>query len=124
MEIKYGGFCSRKSFNIPKGIIRTRKSKDRRYNGQKKKYKGQTIIYKTLHRKLKTEQHEPTKLGGHLRYIPLFLSKIVDRYLSFLFRPLCCLFLFDLRILITSLVSSNSSYTRLPFRYGLLMTVL
>ena len=32
----------------------------------------------------------------------------VDRCLSFFFRPLCCLF-FDLRILITSLVSSNSS---------------
>ena len=29
-------------------VIRIRKSKDRRYNGQKKKYKGQTIIYKTL----------------------------------------------------------------------------
>ena len=36
----------------------------------------------------------------------------VDRYLSFctFFWPLCCLFFFDLRILITSLVSSHSSY--------------
>jgi hypothetical protein len=33
----------------------------------------------------------------------------VDRYLSF-FWPLCCLFFFDLWILVTSLVSSNSSY--------------
>ena len=32
--------------------------------------------------------------------------------LCFLFWPLCCLFFFDLRILITTLVSSNSSYTR------------
>jgi hypothetical protein len=79
MEIKSGGFCSKKSFNIPKGVIRTRKSKDRRYNGQKKKYKGQTIIYKTLHSKLKTEQHEPIKLGGNLRYIAHLLNKIVDR---------------------------------------------
>jgi hypothetical protein len=30
--------------------------------------------------------------------------------LSFFFWPLCCLFFFDLRILITPLVSSNSSY--------------
>jgi len=34
----------------------------------------------------------------------------VDRCLFFSFWPLCCLFFFDLRILITSLVSSNSSY--------------
>jgi hypothetical protein len=32
--------------------------------------------------------------------------------LSFLLWPLCCLFFFDLRILITSLVSSNSSYIK------------
>jgi len=32
----------------------------------------------------------------------------VDRWLSFW--ALCCLFFFDLRILITTLVSSNSSY--------------
>jgi len=32
--------------------------------------------------------------------------------LSFFFWPLCCLSFFDLRILITPLVSSNSSYTR------------
>ena len=31
----------------------------------------------------------------------------------FVFWPLCCLFFFDLRILITSLVSSNSSYVYL-----------
>jgi hypothetical protein len=34
----------------------------------------------------------------------------VDCCLSFFFWPLCCLFFFYLRILITSLVSSNSSY--------------
>jgi hypothetical protein len=32
--------------------------------------------------------------------------------LSFFFWPLCCLFFFDIRILITPLVSSNSSYRR------------
>jgi hypothetical protein len=31
--------------------------------------------------------------------------------LHFFFWPLCCLFFFDIRILITPLVSSNSSYT-------------
>ena len=35
----------------------------------------------------------------------------VDRCLSFFFCPLCCLSYFDMRILITPLVSSNSSCT-------------
>jgi hypothetical protein len=40
-------------------IISRYPKKDRQYNGQKKKMtKGQTKIYKTLHRKLKIEQHE------------------------------------------------------------------
>ena len=33
----------------------------------------------------------------------------IDRCLSFFFWPLCCLFFFDIRILIIPLVSSNSS---------------
>ena len=33
--------------------------KQRQHNGQKKGTKGQTMMYKTLHRKLKIEQHEP-----------------------------------------------------------------
>ena len=41
---------------VTKGVIGTRKSKDRQYNGQKKK--GQTKICNTLHRKQKIEQHE------------------------------------------------------------------
>ena len=32
--------------------------------------------------------------------------------LLFFFRPLCCLFVFDIRILITPFVSSNSSWHR------------
>ena len=36
----------------------TQWSKDRQHNGQKKKVKGQTTVCKTLHRKLKIEQHE------------------------------------------------------------------
>ena len=40
-----------------KSVIRSRNSKmERKYNGQNEKWK--TIIYKTLHRKLSTEQHE------------------------------------------------------------------
>jgi hypothetical protein len=35
--------------------------------------------------------------------------------LYFFFSPLCCLFFFDIRILITHLVSSNSSYYLPPF---------
>ena len=43
------------AFEDRKGVIRSRESKDRQYNGKKKKDKGQTTIYKTLHRKLKIE---------------------------------------------------------------------
>jgi hypothetical protein len=44
----------KKSLKIPKGVIRIRKSKkDRQHNGQKKKTKGQTMIYKALHITLK-----------------------------------------------------------------------
>jgi hypothetical protein len=43
-------------FGDTKGIIKIRISKDRQHNNQTKK--GQTTIYKILHRKLKTEQQE------------------------------------------------------------------
>ena len=45
----------KKRFNIQKRVIRNRISKDRQmqYNGQRKIAVGQTMIYKTLHRKLK-----------------------------------------------------------------------
>ena len=47
-------------FEDTKGGIRIRKSnKGRRCNG-----KGQTLIYKTLHRKLRIEQHETQKKPG------------------------------------------------------------
>jgi hypothetical protein len=47
----------RKVWKYQREIIRSCKSKDRQYYGQKEK--GQTTIYKTLHRKLKIEQHKP-----------------------------------------------------------------
>ena len=40
-----------------KGVIRIRKSKDRQGNDQTQGEKRQTIIYKTLCRKQKFEQH-------------------------------------------------------------------
>jgi hypothetical protein len=39
-------------FEETKGVIRRRKSQDIQYNVQIKNTKGQTTIYKTLHRKL------------------------------------------------------------------------
>jgi hypothetical protein len=38
-----------------KGVIRSRQSNDRQYNGQKKMDERQTTIYKRLHSKLKIE---------------------------------------------------------------------
>jgi hypothetical protein len=50
-------------FEDTKGVIRICKLKDRQYNG-KKRQKGQTITHKSLHRKLKIEQHEPHQISG------------------------------------------------------------
>ena len=50
-------------FEDIKGVIKSSKSKmDRKHNG--KKTKGQTMIYKVAHRKLKIEQNEPYKEPG------------------------------------------------------------
>ena len=46
-------------FEDTKSVMRIRKSKDRQHNDQTKK--EQKDIKQTLHRKLKIEQHEPTK---------------------------------------------------------------
>ena len=50
-------------FKDTKGIIRSRKSIYKQYNGQKKKNKRiiNQSVYKTQHRKLKLEKHEPDK---------------------------------------------------------------
>jgi hypothetical protein len=48
----------KEKFKDTKGTIRSLKLKnDRQYNGQKKRTKGQAMIYKSLCRKLKIEQH-------------------------------------------------------------------
>jgi hypothetical protein len=55
--------------NDTKGVIRNHKSKkDWQYNGEKKKKGGkvQTTVYKTLHRKLKIQKHEPYKLTSNI----------------------------------------------------------
>jgi hypothetical protein len=44
-----------------------------------------------------------------IRYLVLYVC-FVDRCLYFFFWSLCCLFFFDIRILLTPLVSSSSSY--------------
>ena len=44
-----------KKFEDTKGVKRSRKSKDKQYNGQSiKKTKGRTMICKSLHRNFKT----------------------------------------------------------------------
>jgi hypothetical protein len=55
-------------FDEIKGVMRSRKSKDRQYNYQKKK-KKQTTTYKTLHTQLKIEQHNLEKLSHVVRTI-------------------------------------------------------
>ena len=52
-------------------MIKSRKWTDKVYNDQqKKKTKGQTMIYKTLHRKLKTEQHDPIEKQWSIHVLP------------------------------------------------------
>jgi hypothetical protein len=46
-------------FDDTKGIIRSHSSKDRQYNGQRKRTKWETMVYKTLNRKLKIVKREP-----------------------------------------------------------------
>ena len=51
-----------KMFDDTKVVIRSRKSKGKQNTMVKrKKTKGQTIVYKTIQRKLKIEQHESNK---------------------------------------------------------------
>ena len=46
------------TFEDTKWKVRNSKLKEGHYNGHKRT-KGETMIYKTLHRELKIEQHEP-----------------------------------------------------------------
>jgi hypothetical protein len=80
-----------------------------------------TVFVTRLTRRLSLVEQELLTLPEHLSSPPAFSGVcvirslvlcvcFVDRCLSFFFWPLCCLFFFDLRILITSLVSSNFSF--------------
>ena len=73
-----------------------------------------------LTRRVLLEERELLTLPEHLSSPPVFTGVrvtrslvlyvcFVDRCLYFFFWPLCCLFFFDIRILIAPLVSSNSS---------------
>jgi hypothetical protein len=57
-----------------------------------------------------SEIHEFTPIFSGVRVTRSLVLCVFCRSLFVLFWPLCCLFFFDLRILITPLVSSNSSY--------------
>lgn len=51
---------AKKKLKMPKGYIEVENKEDRQYNanGQRKRKKGKTTIYKILCRKQKSEQHE------------------------------------------------------------------
>jgi hypothetical protein len=53
-----------------KGVIRIRILKKYNTMTKRKRTKRQATIYKTLHRKLKMEQHEPTKNRGLTSVLP------------------------------------------------------
>ena len=86
----------KKRFNIQKRVIRNRISKDRQmqYNGQRKIAVGQTMIYKTLHRKLKDwETWTPLKTSVELRCLPrqdlwfhIILTFLLTSYIKMLWQ--------------------------------------
>ena len=69
-----------------------------------------TLFSSKLKIRNRTDTTKPSVFSGFrvTRSLDLCVC-FVDRCLSFLFWPLCCLSFFALRILITPLVSSNSS---------------
>jgi hypothetical protein len=86
------------------------------------KYPNDGLTGSWIRMKLQVQvvEQELLTLPEHLSSSPVFSGVratrslvlcvcFVDRFLSFFFWPLCCLF-FDLWIVITPLVSSNSSY--------------
>jgi hypothetical protein len=61
---------------------------------------------------------EKEQIGFVLLDLLVLCVCVVDRCLYFSVWPLCCLFFFNLRILITPLVSSNSSYYIFRYQNG------
>jgi hypothetical protein len=58
-EIKYNLRNDQKPKEIKYNLRNDQKPKEIKYNDQRKRTNRQTIIHKILHRKQKTEQHEP-----------------------------------------------------------------
>jgi len=82
-------------FEDTKGLIRSRKSKkDRQHNGQRKqKDTGKITIYKTLHRKLMIEKHEPHLKPGRTRV--LLKGKQFMLHMHKLIEIQTCIYLYD-----------------------------
>ena len=58
---------TKKSLMIPKGLVRSHKSKDRQYSDRKKKDKGQTMVDKTQYKKLRKRKilhYEPLGMNS------------------------------------------------------------
>jgi hypothetical protein len=102
-----------------------------RYQHLVEKYYVPGFVTRLTRRVSRVEQELRT-LPGHLSSPPIFSGVrvtrslvlyvcFVNRCLFFFFWPLCCLSFFDIQILITPLVSSNSSC---PFVLFLLLIVL
>jgi hypothetical protein len=81
--------------------------KNRQHNGQKKKYKRTNNDLLNIHIKLRSSNTNLTKNGGELRCSGRVSSSWSTNfdYPFGIFWPLCCLFFFDIQILITPLVS-------------------
>ena len=58
-DISFPWFRLEEEFDDKKGVIKICKSEDRQYNGQMQEEKTTFTIFKTLHKNLKIEQHEP-----------------------------------------------------------------
>jgi hypothetical protein len=86
-----------------------------------------------LTRRMSLVEQELLTLPEHPRSPPIFSGVCVTQslvlyvyfcrslfvLLYFIFWPLCCLFLFDVRILVTLLVSSNSSVARRELEHNI-----
>ena len=69
-------FCvsRQQMYEDTKGVVRSRQSKKARQCNAKKKNTVQTKNYKTLHRKLKSEQREPAKNSGYISVFKISLK--------------------------------------------------
>ena len=98
-------------------------TKNQRKGNYTCKYSQFTGFVSRLTRRVPLVEQELLTPPKHLRSHPFLVGFVLLDFsimcmfcrslfvlLYFIFWPLCCLFFFDIRILITSLLSSNSSY--------------